>query len=176
MNQVKDFAKYPFVMEAKTKSFQKRKIYRYSTNKELFYLVTPMSFDESESKVKTIDEISSLIRDGKMIQYTKSNNIFEKINKAWENWSDEWIHEGKHFSVTSISDIRDAPWHHGPMAAMKIGYYHGELVWVTGFHYMPRVCYCKFNSIYEKPSWEYVGYTNIRNIKPVYCEETNSYI
>ena len=68
MNQVKNFAKYPFVMEAKTKSFQKRKIYRYSANKELFYLVTPMSFDESESKVKTIDEISSLIRDGKMSQ------------------------------------------------------------------------------------------------------------
>ena len=174
MNQIKNFEQYPFIREAKTQSFQKLEIYKYNPASQLFFLATPTLL--KTPKVLCLDEAKTLILKGKFVQYKKSSNIYEKINKSWENWSEDWEYNGQHFSANSISDIRDAPWHHGPMATMKIGYYHGKLVWVTGFQYMPRVCYCKFESIYEKPSWEHVGYTNIRNIKPVYCEETNSYI
>ena len=174
MKIIRNFDEYPFLRENKSKSFQKQKIYKYCPSSQIFFLVTP-AFQKT-SKVLCLDEAKTFILKGKFVQYKKSSNIYEKINIAWENWSEQWEYNGEEFFVDSSADLRDAPWHHGPMAAMKIGYYHGELVWVTGFHYMPRVCYCKFNSIYEKPSWEHVGYTNIRNVKPVYCEETNSYI
>lgn len=174
MNKIKNFDQYPFIREAKTQSFQKLEIYKYNPVSQLFFLVTPTLL--KTPKVLCLDEAKTLILKGKFIQCTKSSSIYEKINKSWENWSEEWEYDGKRFTADYNTDLRDAPWHHGPMAAMKIGYYHGKLVWVTGFQYMPRVCYCKFESIYKKPSWEYVGYTNIRNIKPVYCFETNSYI
>ena len=172
--KVKPFEKFPFVMEEKSQSFHKQKIYRYSENKKLFYIVTPNN--DNNNNIKTVDEISVLIKNGKMIQYTKSNKIFEKINLAWENWNDQWEHNGKTFFVSANTDLIDAPWHYGQMPVAKIGYYHGELVWVTEFQHIPRVCFCRFNDINEAPNWEYSGYTNIRNIKPVFCQETNSYI
>lgn len=174
MIEIKNFDKYPFVMEEKTYSFQNRKIYRYSKNKELFYLVTPSN--DPAMKVKTVDEIRTLIRNRKMIQYTKSDNIFQKINKAWENWSDSWTHDGEQFFADAGTDLRDAPWHHEFGITYKIGYYHGNLVWVSGFQYTPKVCFTKFESIDKRPDWSKSGYTSMSNIKPVYSASKNSYI
>ena len=152
MNQIKNFDQYPFIREAKTKTFQK----------------TP--------KVLSLDEAKTLILKGKFVQYKKSSNIYEKINVAWENWSEEWEYDGERFSADYDTDLRDAPWHHEFGIPYKIGYYHGNLVWVSGFQYSPRVCFTRFESIDKRPNWSKQGFTSMRNIKPVYYISQQCYI
>lgn len=174
MNKVKNFDEYPFIREAKTKSFQKLEIYKYSPVSQLFYLVTPTLLNKP--KVLCLDEAKTLILKGKFVQYKKSSSIYEKINIAWENWSEEWEHDGERFTADYNTDLRDAPWHHEFGITYKIGYYHGNLVWVSGFQYSPRVCFTKFESIDKKPDWSKQGFTSMRNIKPVYSYSKNCYI
>lgn len=173
MIKIKNFEQYPFVREEKSQSFQKRAIYKYSPSSQLFYLVTP-NYGKSE-KVMSIDEISTLIREHKMVQYKKSENIYQAINRAWENWDEDWEWNGTLYSVNSSNDIDKAPYHEIGHSLYKIGYYHGRMVWV----YMKadcHVCYCKFENINKLPNWAFGGWTNRRNIHPIYNNSTNKYI
>ena len=174
MKNIRNFNEYPFLRENKSKSFQKQKIYKYCPSSQIFFLVTPTFL--KTPKVLSLDEVNTLILKGKFTQYKKSSNIYEKINIAWENWSDEWTYNGELFFADSKTDLRDAPWHHEFGIPYKIGYYHGNLVWVSGFQYSPRVCFTRFESIIKKPDWSKLGYTSMRNIKPVYSNKKQCYI
>lgn len=172
--QIKNFDQYPFIREAKTQSFQKLEIYKYNPVSQLFFLVTPTCL--KTPKVLCLDEAKTLILKGKFVQYRKSSKIYEKINIAWENRSEEWEHNGERFAADYNTDLRDAPWHHEFGIAYKIGYYHGNLVWVSGFQYSPKVCFTRFELIDKKPDWSKRGFTSMRNIKPVYSMSKNCYI
>ena len=174
MKTIRNFNEYPFISEAKTKSFQKQKIYKYCPSSQIFFLVTP-AFQKT-SKVLCLDEAKTFILKGKFVQYKKSSNIYEKINIAWENWSEQWEYNGEEFFVDSSADLRDAPWHHEFGYVCKIGYYHGNLVWVSAFYYAPKVCFTRFVSIDKKPDWSKSGYTSMRNIKPVYSKSKYCYV
>lgn len=173
MNKIKDFEQYPYVREEKTYSFQKRAIYRYSPSSKLFYLVTPSN--DKNNKVRTVDEISALIRRHKMVQYKKSPNIYQVINKAWENWDEEWEWNGNWYSAGSDINIENAPYHEVLGGLCRIGYYHGRMVWV----YMKpdnHARYCNFVSIDIPPDWRTGGWTNSRNIHAIYNTYTGKYI
>ena len=173
MIEIKDFNQYPFVREAKSKSFQKRAIYRYSSFSEVFYLVTPNY--GNVDKVKSIDEIVTLIRQHKMVQYKKSSNIYEAINIAWENWDEDWEWNGTLYSANASKDIEEAPYHEVLGGLCRIGYYHGNMVWV----YMKpngHVRYCRFFRIDVQPDWSKGGWTNKRNIHPIFNTATGRYI
>lgn len=173
MIKVKNFEEYPYVREEKSYSFQKRAIYKYSPASQLFYLVTPTN--DKFNKVKTLDEISTLIRQHKVVQYKKTPNIYQAINKAWENWDEDWEYEGCFYSTNSHAPISDAPRHEVQRTICRIGYYHGRMVWV----YMKpdsHVRYCNFISIDVAPDWSTGGWTNKRNIHPIFNNVTNKYI
>lgn len=169
-----DFNKFCFVVEEKYGPFAKRKIYRYVPSQNYFVLVTP-NWEYADRRM-TLDEIETLIRRKKFIPYTKSDNVFSLINRAWSNYTEEWAFNGKRFVASLIHRINEAPIHETKSCPCRIGYHHGKLVWVSGFQYMPRVCYCPFESIDKKPDWSKVAYTNISNIHPVWCYDTNSFI
>lgn len=169
-----DFAKYVFVADKKEGPWKKTRVWRYSDNSKLFYLVSPR-YNENEPLVQPLDFIETGLRNGKFEKYTKSSNIFEKLNYAWNAFSDSWIHDGSLYSAACNGDLRDAPWHHGAVS-LKIGYYHGKLVWVSGFQYLPRVCFTKFESLDKMPNWTNCGYTSMKNIKPVYSHKDECYI
>jgi hypothetical protein len=171
-----DFNKYQFVAEKKEGPWKRKiRVWKYSDNSKLFYLVSP-PYDKNEPKVQPLDFIETGLRLDKFEKYTKSNNIFEKLNLMWNAFSDTWEYDGKTYFADCDSDLRDAPWHHEFGIPYKIGYYHGKLVWVSGFQYSPKVCFIRFESIDKKPDLSKQGFTSIRNIKPVYSNSKQCYI
>ena len=173
MIQIKNFEQFPYVREEKTQSFQKRAIYKYSPASQLFYLVTP-NYGKNE-KVMSVEEISALIRNHRMVQYKKSANIYQAINRAWENWSEDYEWNGTMYSVNASNSLEKAPWHDIGHSVLKIGYYHGRIVWA---YVKPdgHVCYCKFEAINKHPDWSIIGWTHERNIHPIYNNSTHQYI
>lgn len=173
MNQIKNFEQYPFIREAKTQSFQKLEIYKYNPSSQLFFLVTPTLL--KKPKVLCLDEVKTLILKGKFVQYKKSSNIYEKINIAWENWSEDWEWNGDLYCANASKDIKEAPYHEVVGGRCRIGYYHGNMVWV----YMKpdgHVRYCRFFRIDVPPDWSKGGWTNKRNIHPIFNTATGRYI
>lgn len=173
MIKIRDFEQYPFVREEKSYSFQKRAIYRYSSFTKLFHLVTPNY--GKQNTIMSVDEITALIRYHKMIQYKKSQNIYQAINRAWENWDEDWEWNGTYYSANSSNNIVDAPLHDVHKIYYRIGYYHGRIVWV---YVEPdgKARYCKFIDINTPPDWCKGGWTNQRNIHPIFNNSTNQYI
>jgi len=173
MIEIKNFEKYPFLRESKTKSFQKLEIYKYSPTARLFFLVTPTFL--KTPKVLCLDEAKSLVMQGKFVQYKKSSNIYEKINIAWENWSEDWEHDGVFYSANYGTNIDDAPLHDICGYKCRIGYYHGQLVWVHT-RYDDTVRYCRFENVDKVPNWINGGWTRKRNVLPVFDNSKGEYI
>ena len=169
-----DFTKYKFVVEEKHGPFQKRAVYKYVESKECFILVSPnyMYIDRRKTK----DEIETLIRSKKFTPYTKSDNVYRILNRMWENYSEDWTWEGERFCNEPGKSLKESPWHFEVPVSCKIAYHHGRLVWVSGFQYRPRVCYCPFEGFDKHPDWSHCDFTKEHNLSPVYNLSTNKYL
>lgn len=169
-----DFTKYKFVADRKEGPWKKIRIWKYSEKSQLFYLVSPR-YKGNENSVETVDFIETGLRLKNFEKYTACDSIYEKLNYMWNAFSETWQYEGDTYTANCDGDLRDAPWHHGAVS-MKVGYHHGQLVWVSYFQYLPKVCYTLFKGFDTKPDWGHCGYTDIKNIKPVYSWKDQCYI
>ena len=167
-----DFNKFKFIADKKEGPWKKIRIWRYSENRNLFFLASPQ-YDKNEPLIQTIDFIETGLRLKKFEKYINSDNIHQKLNLMWDNFSDQWEYNGNIYFADKDTNLLDAPVHDN---IARIGYYHGKIVWVSGFQYMPRVCFTKLNSIDELPDWTKGGYTKIHHIKPIFSHKDNCYI
>lgn len=170
-----DFNKFKYVADKKEGPWKKIRIWKYSENAKLFFLVSPR-YNKEEPLVQTVDFIETGLRLHRFEKYTASkSNICERLNLMWNSFSDTWEYDGNIYYADCKSDLDVAPWHEWTVFT-KLGYHHGQLVWVSGFQYYPRVCFTKFEGFDKRPDWAYCGYTSVRNIKPVYSEKDKRYI
>ena len=152
-------------------------IWEWSKKRELFYKVTPLK--ENEDKRLLSYEAEALLDKGKL-KVLPNREAHVLVNQQWRNHEATWEFNGKTFRVSKDEDCKniDTPVHDFNRDKFRVGYYKGILVWYWIAHYWPRCFVCPFVDINTEPSFgiRETFWTNLKNIKPIFCVTTNSYI
>ena len=188
MVKIKNHEIFPYVVD------KHNNVWKYIVSKQHFIKVTPWKY--AEDRRVNVFEIETQILSGDLVQKKAKPQVYEIINKRWDEYDYSWEYEGTLYSV-GINHIDaqayDAPLHkfehsyksqdgkkHTYTSDYRIGFYNGKIVWWTCYHYYPRTYVWPFKSIDEEPgrySLEITGqWTNIKHIKPIYNNTTQEYI
>lgn len=165
--------KYKFVKD------DNNHIWEFRESHQDFLKITPWKKDEDRRK--TVDEIDTLIRNKKVIPFNSMKKAKKIANWWWNNIGDvSWEYEGKHYIAKEKSCIHNffsLPYHKFGFYDYRIVFYDGQIVWANPYHYYPRCVIFKFEGIDKTPKtniwWQF---TSIKNLHPIWCVETKSYI
>lgn len=184
---IKDFKKFPYVCD------KHNNIWKY-TDDGHFLKVSP--WNNGEDRRINRFEIEKLIEEGKLTQYTAKSQLFEKLNKRWDDVTSSWTYNGDTFEVFTLgSDGRDfykAPLHkfshtytlqNGKtveyFSEYRIVFFNGNIYWATPYHYWPQVQLYHFVSENEEPLTHlntYFRWVKGYHLRPIWSTNKQEYI
>lgn len=184
---VKSFDYFPFVAD------KHNNIWKH-TKEGHFLKITP--WESGEDRRVNVFQIESLIKSGKLTQYSAKSKIFEMLNKRWDEITWSWEYNGDRFDVDLQSkngnDFYKAPVHnfrhtykdqtgkeHEWFSSYRIVFYNGNIYWATPYHYWPQVQLYKFVSVDQEPNSSLDGWfrwVKGNHLRPVYSVNRGEYI
>jgi hypothetical protein len=181
---MKDFNKFPFVVD------KHNNVWKYVKAKDHFIKVTP--WEPGEDRRVNRFEIEKLINKNELTQMTNKPAVHEIINRHWDECYYEWQYMNKLYAVDPRNDknhYMKAPLHkfehsyktadgkvHTYTSDWRIGFNNGKIVWVSAFHYYPRVIIAKFESLDKEPCGDNYSWTTYCHVRPIYEVSTGNYI
>lgn len=186
-NIVKSFDIFPYAVD------KHDNIWKYT---EAGYFIKVSPWKSGEDRRVNRFEIENLIKNGKLVQYSTKSNVFEKLNKRWDNTIYQWIHDGILYQVElqnkNGEDFFKAPVHkfiHKYKDASgnyreyfneyRIVFYNGNIYWANSYHYWPQVILWKFESIDKEPNRNlnsYQRWTKGYHVRPIWNTNKQEYI
>jgi len=168
--KVKEFDFFEYVVD------KHNNVWKYIKSKDHFIKVTP--WKDGEDRRMNRFQIENLINIGKLIQMKGKPHVHEIINERWDNDERSLEYNGMLFEVGKNfkeNHAFDAPLHrfvhsyktqdmitHKYTNDYRIGYFNGNLIWWTCFHFIVINCTpFKFAGSLENVEIEYNEDMNI---------------